>query len=401
MHLPLPEIPGYSVSSIIGYGGTATVYLATQQKLQRKVALKVLNPSATDTPDYCERFLREAQATAIVCDHPHIVTVHEFAQYNNVYYIAMQYLPGKNLRQRIDSGKPFEHPVKIIQQIAIALGYVHEKGYIHRDIKPANVLFNESGEAILSDFGVVKTHSQNTQLTHHGSVIGTAKYMSPEQCRGNPDIDLRSDLYSLGVVFFEMLTSYPPYESTDPMALMLKHVSDPVPRLPAQLAMYQSILNKLLAKQPDQRYHSADQLLEALSRFSNQSLKKSRTDKSINALGAISRNIALPQTSSKRIIGTAATVLVLLAASLAIMKTIPNSSMPDQLLRCPSLTSEEIKSRDALIDLAEAHKAVDRLDHPLGANALEAYLLALGVDPCNAATRKQIENIRRKVSQSQ
>lgn len=400
MHALLPEVPGYSVNSIIGYGGTATVYLATQHALQRNVALKILNRSAAAAQDYCERFLREAQATALVSDHPHIVTVHDFAQLDTVYYIAMQYLPGENLKQKIDSQVPINDPLKIIEQLATALAYVHGKGFIHRDIKPANVLFSESGEAMLSDFGVAKTLSRHTQLTHHGSVIGTAKYMSPEQCRGKPEIDLRSDLYSLGVVFYEMLSSHPPYESIDPMALMLKHISDPVPSLPTRYANYQPVLDKLMAKQPEQRYNSANELLTALDAYSNQTIKDVRKDATGNNAGSSRENVKPSGASSPRLLSSTATVVALLAGLVAFMYSTSNSSMPDQFLRCPSPTSEETARRDTFIELAMAHQAIGRLDHPVGANALEAYLLALKIDPCNDDIKNRVEHIRRNVSQT-
>jgi len=266
MSADFPEIPGYEIEKLLGTGGFASVYLARQVMLDRPVALKVMDPKLARDRDFCERFVREARDTAGLGTHPHIVTVHDIGRVRDVYYIAMQYLSGPNLEEIVAANDLQQHPLEIVARIADALGYAHARGFVHRDIKPANILFDESNDAVLSDFGIAKSLDRDTLLTAAGSIIGTARYMSPEQARGLDTIDCRSDLYSLGVVLYELLAGEPPYRSRDPMTLMLKHVTDPVPALPEEEAVHQPLIDRLMAKQPEERYGCGAELLEDIAR---------------------------------------------------------------------------------------------------------------------------------------
>jgi serine/threonine-protein kinase PpkA len=188
------HIPGYQIERELGRGGMAIVYLALQESLHRHVALKVIKPILTSDEEFAQRFLREGRIIAQLSD-PHIVTVYDIASHDNTYYLSMEYLPGGNLQQRIREGLPLGEALPVARAIAGALHYAHRRGIIHRDIKPQNILFRENGEPVLTDFGIAKTLGTTTVMTRTGLSIGTPRYMSPEQIRGQA-VDTRADLYS-------------------------------------------------------------------------------------------------------------------------------------------------------------------------------------------------------------
>lgn len=256
------NIPGFDIDRVIGEGAMATVYLALQRSLERKVALKIMAPALAADASFCERFLREGKTLARLA-HPHIVTVHDIGNAGEHYYMAMEYLPNGTLRERIAAGLSPEQGLQFIRQIASALGYAHSQGLIHRDVKPANILFRADGTAVLSDFGIAKSLDDSTQFTQVGFAVGTPNYMSPEQARGL-DIDGRADLYALGVVLYEILVGELPYMGTDALSTALAHLTQPLPELPLQHSRYQTLLQRLLAKNPDERFSDAAELLAAL-----------------------------------------------------------------------------------------------------------------------------------------
>ncbi|MDY0296022.1 MAG: bifunctional serine/threonine-protein kinase/formylglycine-generating enzyme family protein [Acidobacteriota bacterium] len=249
----IPEIPGYVIEKDLGEGGMARVYLAREEKLDRLVALKVLALLTDQGRELGQRFMREAR-TAARLSHSHIVAIHDVGELDGrVFYMAMEFLGGGNLNEKIRQGslRP-EWALEIFVAVASALDYAHQKGFIHRDVKPDNILFREDGTPVLCDFGIARAVGSATRLTKTGMSVGTPHYMSPEQARGRK-LDGRSDLYSLGVVLYEMLTGKVPFEAEDSVAVAIAHVQDPVPRLPEQLQKYQPLLDKLLAKDPEQR----------------------------------------------------------------------------------------------------------------------------------------------------
>jgi len=259
------QIPGYDIDSEIGQGAMASVYLATQRSLQRKVALKVMAASLAADPTFCERFLREGRTLARL-SHPHIATIHDIGNVGELYYMAMEYLPNGTLKERIGAGLSPEQGLLYVRQIAQALGYAHAQDLVHRDVKPANILFRADGTAVLSDFGIAKSLDDRTQFTQAGFAVGTPSYMSPEQARGM-DIDGRADLYALGVVLYEILVGELPYRGTDALSTALAHLTEPLPELPIEHGRYQEILRGLLAKDPAERFADAAALLAALDRL--------------------------------------------------------------------------------------------------------------------------------------
>ena len=257
-----PHIPGYRIERIIGKGAMSTVYLAVQESLDRRVALKVLAPGMAADPTLGKRFVKEGKIIAKL-GHPHIVTIYDTGMHQDCSYIAMEYLEGGTLKERIKAGLSPEQAVKVLVQIAQALGYAHRQNCIHRDIKPANILFRDQETAVLSDFGIAKNLEDKTQLTAAGWRIGTPNYMSPEQALGKP-LDARCDLYSLGVVFYEMLTGSRPFKGADAFETAILHVKGPIPTLPEPVRRFQPVIDRVLAKTPEARFASAEELARAV-----------------------------------------------------------------------------------------------------------------------------------------
>lgn len=257
------DIPGYTILRKIGKGGMATVYLAVQQSLDRQVALKVMQPASVTDETFTERFLKEGRIIAQF-QHPQIITVYDFGSHGSYYYFSMEFLPEGTLAQQIEQGLSLERALEIIKSVGGALAYAHGRGVVHRDIKPQNVLFRQDGTPVLSDFGIAKlVDADDTQLTAPGLAIGSPVYMSPEQITGKK-LDSRSDLYSLGIVFYEMLVRQPPYRADDVISVAMMHCTQPVPQLPAGFGHLQPVLQKLLAKDPADRFESAEEFIRAL-----------------------------------------------------------------------------------------------------------------------------------------
>lgn len=256
------QIPGYRIIRKINQGGMSSVYLAIQLSVGREVALKVMSPALNCDPVFSERFQREANIVGQL-SHPHIVSIYDIGRHENYNYIAMDYLAGGSIHDRMASGISAQEALRITGEVAKALDHAHQKGYIHRDIKPENILFREDGSAVVTDFGVAKTVRSASRMTNAGTVVGTPHYMSPEQTRGKP-VDGRADIYSLGVVFYEMLTGQVPFQAEEAVAVAVKHLTAPIPRLPSQYQPYQKIIDKLLAKEPEDRFQRGRDLVRAI-----------------------------------------------------------------------------------------------------------------------------------------
>ena len=256
----------YRIIALLGRGGMADVYRAEDERLGREVALKALPPEFARDPERIERFEREVRAAARL-NHPNIVTVHEFGQGEGHHFYTMALMTGGDLKARIranPNGMPPAEARAVAAAVALALDYAHRWGYAHRDVKPENILFGEEGAPQLTDFGIARAMESGTRMTATGMSIGSPHYMSPEQAQGL-EVDGRSDLYSLGVVLYEMLTGRLPFDAPNTFAVGLSHIKDPAPELPRELAGWQSTLDRLLAKSPEDRYASARDLAEVLA----------------------------------------------------------------------------------------------------------------------------------------
>jgi serine/threonine protein kinase len=257
------NIPGYRIVRELGRGAMATVYLAIQEKFEREVALKVMSPLLDRDPSFAIRFEREARIVAQM-SHSSIVHVIDVDHHDGCHYLVMECLPGGDLKARIQAG---EHglglALKVCVAIASALDSAHSRKIVHRDVKPANILFRQDATPVLTDFGIARPMDTNSQLTMVGTLIGTLDYMSPEQANGT-DLDGRSDLYSLGAVFYEALTGSVPYPADSTASLITKQANEPPPLLPAQFAMFQPFLDQIMAKERDNRHATGGEVIRAL-----------------------------------------------------------------------------------------------------------------------------------------
>ncbi len=258
------SLPGYEMLKEIATSNFSSVYLARSQKLSRNVVLKVINTgkSARDAQD-AERFQREYEIISSIT-HPAIVQIHDYGALPAHLYLAMEYFPCGDLRDRLRNPLSVEESRYYLRAIAEALRVIHVFGIYHRDLKPANVMLREDNSPVLIDFGLARRAEDDGSTTGIGKVLGSPFYMSPEQAQALP-IDARTDLYSLGVMFYEMLTGSRPYLGRSAMAIMAQHTKSPVPILPAELADQQPILDKLMAKELRQRYSCTDELLADLN----------------------------------------------------------------------------------------------------------------------------------------
>jgi len=256
------EIPGYRIVRTLGQGGMATVYLAIQESFEREVALKILSGDLAKDPTFSERFLREAKIVSRLV-HPNIVTVYDVGIESGQHFLSMEYIPGADLKQ-VRCQQSLAERLNTIKDIARALSFSGKKGYVHRDVKPENIMLHaDSGRAVLMDFGIARPSDAVSSMTQTGTAIGTPHYMSPEQARGQV-VDPRSDLYSLGVVLFLMLTGHVPFDADSAVAVGIKHVSEPTPLMPPHLGAFQGIINKILSKDPEHRYQTGEELIADL-----------------------------------------------------------------------------------------------------------------------------------------
>lgn len=311
------RIDRYTLLEKIGSGGMATVFRARDENLGREVALKMLHKHLADEEGFRGRFVQEARAIASL-NHPNIVQVYDFnvVEHEGVSftYMVMRYVADQTLEnilkahQRDGIMMPIERIRTIMLGLCAALSYAHEKGIIHRDLKPSNILIEPNDHAVLTDFGIAKLVSASSSHTQEGTVIGTPTYMSPEQATGEP-IDGRSDLYSLGVILFELLTGYTPYSGDDTLSVLMQHIQKPVPPLSNFIRVnnsaYEQIIAKALAKDPAQRYQTADELASDLKTHLT-------TERELTLVLPTNASAALPSpdpTARKTTTGNAPTIL--------------------------------------------------------------------------------------------
>ncbi len=283
----MPDIPGYRVLRRIGKGGMSQVYLGVQESLDRQVAIKVMSPEALADEVSKQRFEQEARTIAKL-EHPCIVGIHEVGRsHQGLMYYVLPYLAKGHLGQRDftnDEGRTFE----VLRALLSALEYAHARGIVHRDVKAENVLFDNADRPLLTDFGIALSKKDNTRITTAGLAVGSGGYMAPEQARGEA-VDGRADLYSVGVLAYELVTGRLPYLANDPLALALMHAQDPIPRLSAEKKHWQGFIDRAMAKLPEHRFRNAQQMLGALNQLSEAPRQKA----------AVTSDVAKPVSKKK------------------------------------------------------------------------------------------------------
>ncbi len=262
------EIPGYRIRRLIGEGGMASLYLAEQDVFERLVAIKVMSPQLLSDASFGQRFLREARALAALT-HPNFVSVYEIGNVNELPFMSMEYVAGGDLKARMRRGISIPEALRIAKDVAAGLDYAGRKHYVHRDIKPKNILLREDLTAVICDFGIARDTDSSTEMTLAGQVIGTPKYMSPEQANGL-ETDHRSDIYSLGIVIFEMLTGRVPFSGNSAVSTGVMHTTEAIPRLPPEVEVFQQFIDKIMAKSAENRYQTGAAVIEALENLEDE-----------------------------------------------------------------------------------------------------------------------------------
>ena len=401
------DISGYRILRTLGRGGMATVYLAEQQSVQREVALKVMSTTLLGDEQFGERFLREARIAAKL-RHPNVVQVYDVGVSGEHHYIAMEYLPGGQVMGRDGSARPLSFALRIASQIASALDYAGVHGIVHRDIKPDNILLREDGAAVLTDFGIARV-SDASRMTRTGAIVGTPHYMSPEQARGQP-LDGRADIYSLGIVLYELLVGRVPYQAADSLAVGIMHITAPLPKLPDEFAALQPILDRMLAKDPAQRYQRGADVAAALDAAARSSSASRETrvlpvtpaaailpdwnESDEPRLGRIEEVLHTPSRFRAsgsggrrgrrwRWLAVAALVLVLLGTGLYLFQDRLRDVLP------------HTRMNSLLLDAGEAMRQ-GRLSGGEG-SARELYLAALALDPDNQPARRGLQDVGRQL----
>ena len=254
------EVPGYSIVRLIATSNFSSVFLAKSERLRRNVILKTMSRGTTLRElDDAERFQREYEIISSI-SHRAIAEIHDFGTLPQHLFLSMEYFPCGDLRARLRNPLSAAESLYYLRTIAEALRVIHVFGVLHRDLKPANVMLREDNSPVLIDFGLARRAVDEKTARENGQVVGSPYYISPEQSQGK-DVDARTDLYSLGVIFYEMLTGQRPFTGKSAMEIMAQHGSAPIPRLPDGLAEHQPLVDRLLAKSPHARYPSTDELL--------------------------------------------------------------------------------------------------------------------------------------------
>ena len=401
------EIPGYRITRQLGQGGMATVYLAVQTALEREVAVKVLGADRAPSEDLIKRFENEARLIARL-DHPHIVSIYEVGRASSGHlYYTLPYLPNGDLTGRKDAGDQ-RRIIEILRCLAQALGYAHEHGIVHRDVKPENVLFDKLDRPLLTDFGIALARHSDVRVTREGATLGSTGYMSPEQARGQA-LDGRSDLYSLGVMAYELLTGDLPFHGPDALSVALAHVEQPAPRLPPTRRAWQPLMDKLLAKDPAQRYDTAEDLLVALDTVERE-LRQRRVGPAVTAWRERVR-----EWPASLWVGLASIAGTLLLLGMLLWPkgqeppesrfvTVPATAGATELADAPdaaanpaaagTATADTVAARvKAALEAAPRQLQAGNLTTPAGDNAAESYLTVLTLDNANAAAREGLDRV--------
>lgn len=377
----LPRIAGYRIVRRLGLGGMAMVYLAVQESLDREVAIKVMRPLRQLDDAQAARFEHEARIIAKL-EHPSIVGIHEVGRTlgGELYYV-MPYLARGDLSMRHYRDDEMGL-IALLRALLDALGYAHARGIVHRDVKAENVLFDNADRPQLADFGIALAHREgDTRMTGDGLVIGSSAQMSPEQARAGA-IDGRSDLYSLGVLVYELLTGSLPFHSSDPLSLALMHAQDPVPRLPDDKAHWQDFIDRAMAKRPEQRFRNAQAMRRALDPIER------KIQRAATSFGQL-RDALWPSP--------------LLLVSLAALITVSLLSVALPSLRehlTPSAISSDVHVTEAApspiektLEQARAQFDAEQWLEPVGDNAAASWISVLDIEPGNIAAQSGLTSL--------
>lgn len=340
------QIPGYRIVRRLGLGGMATVYLAMQESLRRPVAVKVLASERAPTNELVLRFENEARTIARL-DHPHIVSIYDVGRTSTgqIYY-TMPFLPNGDLSRRNLRDDPLR-VLEVLRALVEALGCAHDQGIVHRDVKPENVLFDKLDRPLLADFGIAYSGAHEPRVTREGATIGSSGYMSPEQARGQP-LDGRSDFYSLGVVCYELLTGEMPFHGADALAIALAHIERPVPRLPVTRRGWQPLLDKALAKHPEQRFQSAEEWLAAIDVVERRMHAPAQFGIGKWSRTVLERTVAIPR--RWRALALLASIVLALAGLLALLPQVPERAAPAHAAPSEAPPASAIVTADTAAD---------------------------------------------------
>ena len=393
----LTQIAGYQIECEVGRGGMATVYRAVQQSLGRQVALKILARNPAEDADFTQRFKKEGQILARLL-HPNIITIHNVGITDDQQlFLAVEYLPGGTLGERIKQGLSFESTIQIIRAIAKALEYAHERGVVHRDVKPSNILFRQDSTPVLTDFGVARVVESKTLHTLSGLTVGSPGYMSPEQAMGEI-ATVQSDVYSLGVVFYEMLTGRRLYEAGNAITITLKHLHDPIPELPKPYTHLQPVLNRMLAKKSADRYKNMGEFLEALNsiRLDNTETLSKTTPIDLNQISLIEfttgkiRGLLKKRGRWPVLVSIASFLIIILTIAIFYIFFIPQISVKPVEPSQPGKQHEQAIT--TLLKLAETQVKAGLFAEESGVdNAKATYQQILVLDPGNSQAQKGLE----------
>lgn len=421
------EISGYKIEKTIGEGGMATAYLAVQESLGRLAVLKVLNTNTRDTKENVERFLNEGRIVASL-NHPHIITIYDIGIAEDFMYISMEYIEGGDLRTRLRSPISTKESIEIIKKICSGLDAAHRKGIVHRDVKPGNILFERNGEPLLTDFGIAKRLTMDQDLTSTGVFLGSPNYMAPEQAEDGP-IDGRADIYSLGVILYEMLAGEKPYKSESVIDVIVQHKQAPVPTLPEEHKIYQPLLNLMMAKKRKDRFRDASSVLHFIHHLeqleAGKLLKDPETQELIDKKNKVADEVFIShirqeKKPSKWLTYVLMTLLVLTASGFAFVSYL-NTKLNQEITSFNTVQAEEA-NLDSMVKLipiptvssaptkisnpdevAEVTKALGwlakksleeyRLTAPVKDNAYYYYIRLLEINPKNGAARQGLMSI--------
>ncbi len=380
-------IPGYKIEHLIAEGGTASVYLAVQESLQRHVAIKLLRKF--ENQEQLTRFLNEGQIIASL-NHRNVINIYDIgATDDGRPYISMEYLEGGDLDARIPKKVDPQDALQWLEALGNCLDFVHRKGIIHRDIKPGNILFHKDGTPILTDFGTAKQKDSDARLTMDGRAFGSPYYISPEQA-ASKELDRRTDIYSLGIVLYEMLTGKKPYKGDSHIETIVAHMSDPLPVLPFELHRYRTLINKMIAKSPDDRFTDAAEMVRFVRQL-RMPVKKARR-LTWTPAGALAASLGIgvvvltgqwmvPDRKELPATPVVTTNEAVIPESPPVIVEIPSPEPGDPVKETPVATSNNEQVIEDLLPQAAAALEEYRLTTPENNNAYYYYQRILELQP--------------------